>query len=410
VSQSKQKSPFSVNSVLIPGWLVLLGALNALAPLSIDMYLPALPAIEQNLLAPAGTIGLTLAAFFVGMAVGQLFYGPFSDRFGRKKPLYVGLALYVLASVACAASSTITELIVFRFLQALGGCAGPVIARAIVRDRCNARESARAFSMLTLVMGLAPILAPVLGGLLLTWVSWRWLFLVLSAFGVICLLSVHWRLEETHDTHAAEPLALGNVLRDYARLAVNRTFLGYTLSGGLGMAGMFAYITGSPFVFIELHHLSPQQYSLVFGANALALIAASQLNAQLLKRFDLTLILRRALWIPPAAGAALLLMSLLPAGLNANWWMLWGGIALFLAALGFISPNSVAAALATHGQQAGTASALMGSLQFVLATLTGTAVGLWHDGSSLPLAVIMTVCGVGAWLAHHFLVRSPHAS
>jgi len=413
MSQSNEKSSFSVNSVLIPGWLVLLGALNALAPLSIDMYLPALPAIEQNLLAPAGTIGLTLAAFFVGMAVGQLFYGPFSDRFGRKKPLYVGLALYVFASIACAASNTITELIVFRFLQALGGCAGPVIARAIVRDRCNARESARAFSMLTLVMGLAPILAPVLGGFLLTWVSWRWLFVVLSGFGVICLLSLHWRLEETHDAHAAEPLALGNVLRGYARLAVNRTFLGYTLSGGLGMAGMFAYITGSPFVFIELHHLSPQQYSLVFGANALALIAASQLNAQLLKRFDLTLILRRALWIPPVAGAALLLLSLLslsPDGPHASWWMLWGGIALFLAALGFISPNSVAAALATHGQQAGMASALMGSLQFVLATLTGTAVGLWHDGSSLPLAVIMTVCGVGAWLAHHFLVRPPHAS
>lgn len=392
---------------MIPGWLVLLGALTALGPLSIDMYLPALPAIEQNLQAPAGAIGLTLAAFFVGVALGQLFYGPVSDRFGRKKPLYFGLALYAIASIACACANTVTELIVFRFLQALGGCAGPVIARAIVRDRCGARESARAFSMLTLVMGLAPILAPMVGGSLLLWMGWRSLFLLLAAFGVICLVTLHWRLTETRGANATFSLTPTIVLRGYAGLLTNRTFLGYTLAGGLGMAGMFAYITGSPFVFIELHHLSPQQYSLVFGANALALITASQFNALLLKRTDLTLILRRALWGLPLAGAALLLLSLSPL---ADWRLLWACMLLFLATLGFVSPNSVAAALATHGQQAGMASALMGSLQFALATLTGAVVGLWHDGSSLPLATVMTLCGIGAWLAHRLLVRTAAAS
>jgi DHA1 family bicyclomycin/chloramphenicol resistance-like MFS transporter len=405
---SSENSSTPIASRLIPGWLILLGALTALGPMSIDMYLPALPAIEQDLSAP-GTVGLTLAAFFIGMTLGQLFYGPVSDRFGRKPPLYFGLVLYILASIACASANTITELIMLRFLQALGGCAGPVLARAIVRDRCSARESARAFSMLTLVMGLAPILAPVLGGWLLIMMGWRWLFAALAAFGVLCLLCLHWRLAETHQPlpYRQEPLRLGGVLRGYGRLAINPTFLGYTLSGGLVMAGMFAYITGSPYVFIELHHLSPQQYSMVFGANALTFVAASQINAQLLKRIDLTVILRRALWIPPLACAVLLLLSL---SVAANWWMLWIGIMLYMLALGFISPNSVAAALATHGQQAGMASALMGSLQFALATLVGAAVGFWHDGSSLPMAAVMTICGVGAWLAHRLLVRGVQPS
>jgi len=402
MSQSSENPSTPFASRFIPGWLILLGALTALGPMSIDMYLPALPAIEQDLAAPAGAVGLTLAAFFIGMALGQLFYGPISDRFGRKPPLYFGLALYILASLACATANTITELIALRFLQALGGCAGPVLARAIVRDRCSARESARAFSMLTLVMGLAPILAPVLGGWLLMVMGWRWLFAALLAFGATCLLCLHGWLTETHPPRPQEPLALGSVLRGYGRLAINPTFLGYTLSGGLVMAGMFAYITGSPYVFIELQQLSPQQYSMVFGANALTFIVASQINAQMLKRFDLTMILRRALWVPPLACAALLLLSL---SAGASWWMLWICIMLYMLALGFISPNSVAAALATHGQQAGMASALMGSLQFALATLAGAAVGLWHDGSSLPMAAVMTICGVGAWLAHRLLVH-----
>ncbi|HSC75543.1 MAG TPA: Bcr/CflA family multidrug efflux MFS transporter [Pseudomonadales bacterium] len=390
--------------VMIPGWLVLLGALTALAPLSIDMYLPALPVIEQGLMAPAGSISLTLAAFFVGMALGQLFYGPLSDRFGRKPPLYAGLALYVLASLGCMLADNITMLIMCRFLQALGGCAGAVIARAIVRDRCSANESARAFSMLMLVMGLAPILAPVFGGWLLVWVGWRWLFLALALFGAACMLVMHKRLEETHDTRHAEPLELGSVLKGYARLCRNRAFLGYTLSGGLGMAGMFAYITGSPFIFIELYHLSPQHYSLLFGSNALALITASQLNVWQLQRMSLTRLLRRTLWMPAIAATALLLLSFTP---WLTWWLLWIGFFVFVGSLGFINPNASAAALATHGQQAGMASALMGALQFGLATLSGSMVGLWHDGSSLPLVVIMMVCGVGAWLSHYCLIK-PH--
>ena len=394
--------PFT-HSALIPGWLVLLAALTALAPLSIDMYLPAFPAIEQGLAAPAGRISLTLAAFFIGMALGQLFYGPLSDRFGRKPPLYAGLLLYVVASLACMLVDNITALIVCRFFQALGGCAGAVIARAIVRDRCSASESARVFSMLMLVMGLAPILAPILGGELLLWASWRWLFLVLALFGVACLVLLHWRLQETHDTRHAEPLALGAVLRAYAKLCGNRAFLGYTLSGGLGMAGMFAYITGSPFIFIELYQLSPQHYSWLFGSNALGLIAASQLNAWLLQRVSFTRLLRFALWVPVLASVALLCLSLTP---WITWWLLWAGFFLFLASLGFISPNASAAALATHGQQAGMASALMGALQFGLATLSGSLVGVWHDGSCVPLATIMAVCGAGAWLAHRVLVPS----
>jgi DHA1 family bicyclomycin/chloramphenicol resistance-like MFS transporter len=402
MSQSNETPTGTSSSFRIPGWLILLGALTALGPLSIDMYLPALPAIGQGLAAPQGTVGLTLAAFFIGMALGQLFYGPVSDRFGRKKPLYFGLTLFAVASLGCALASTITELIVWRFLQALGGCAGPVIARAIVRDRCSAHESARAFSMLTLVMGLAPILAPLLGGWLLMLMNWRLLFAVLMMFGVACLAALFLKLAETRDTRHAEPLALGNVLRGYARLACNRDFLGYTLSGGLVLAGMFAYITGSPHVFIALSGLSPQQYSIVFGINALLFIAASQFNLFLLGRFDLTVILRRALWFSPLCCAALLWLAV--AGTD-NWWLLWACIALYMVALGFISPNAVAAALASHGQQAGMASALMGSLQFALATLAGAAVGIWHDETGVPMAAVMMACGGGAWLAHRVLVR-----
>lgn len=387
---------------LIPGWLVLLGALTALAPLSIDMYLPALPTIAQAIGAPEGRIGLTLAAFFIGMALGQLFYGPISDRFGRKKPLYVGLIIYVLASLGCMAATTLSELVVLRLLQALGGCAGGVIARAIVRDRCSAREMARAFSMLMLVMGLAPILAPIVGGWLLVWMDWRWLFFVLALFGAGCLAALFWRLPESHDPRRAEPLSLGNVLGGYVRLLGNRGFLGYILCGGFGMAGLFAYITGSPFLFIELYSLTPQQYSLVFGGTALVLVAAGQLNARLLQRVALSTLLRYAVCSSPLAGVMLLVLSQWP---GASWWMYWCALMLFTGGLGFITPNSTAAALATHGQQAGMASALLGSMQFLLATVSGTLVGLWHDGSSLPLAVVMLVCGACVWLSYFLLAR-----
>lgn len=380
--------------------LILLGAIIAIGPLSIDMYLPGFPAIEKSLDARPGSAEFTLAAFFIGMALGQLFYGPLSDRYGRRKPLMAGLAIYVAASLGCALTGNIGLLAVWRFLEALGGCAGLVVVRAVVRDRCSAREAARAFSMLMLVMGVAPILAPLAGGWVIAAWGWRAVFWLLAAFGVALLVAVQAGLTESRQ---AAPLSLrpGRVLGDYAGLLVSRGFIGYTLIGGLSFAGMFAYIAGSPFVVMELYGIPAEHYGWVFGCNALGLIGASQLNAYALKAAPPTLLLRRALWGPPLAGLALVGASL------AGWLplaALLGGLFVFIASLGYIGPNSTAAALASHGQQAGSASALMGAIQFALATAAGAAVGWFHDGTARPLLVVMGLCAVAAWLVDRWLV------
>lgn len=387
-----------------PVWLLILGALTAIGPLSIDMYLPAFAVLERDLAAAAGSAELTLAGFFIGMACGQLVWGPLSDRFGRKPPLYAGLALFALATLGCALSEDISALTAWRVLQALGGSAGMVIARAVVRDRCSARESARAFSSLILVMGLAPILAPIIGGWIVSALGWRAIFFLLLAFALICLLAIGFGLPESHDTRHESPLDAQRIARDYTGLLFNRAFLGYTLSSGLAMAGLFAYIAGSPFVLIQLDGISPQHFGWAFGINALGFVAASQLNARSLKNIAPTRMLRRALWLPAFAGLSL--AGLTFTGL-ATLTLTLLCLFVYVASLGFIAPNASASALATHGQRAGTASALMGALQFGLATLAGVGLSTLHDGSAAPLASLLAVCGVGAWLVHRWLVH-PH--
>jgi len=232
------------------------------------MYLPSFPEVERALAAPHGSIELTLACFFIGLTLGQLFYGPLSDRFGRKPPLYFGFALYTLASIGCALSGNVTMLWIFRFLQGMGGCAGIVMPMAIVRDRTTARESARAFSMLMLmlVMGLAPILAPLLGGWLLTSFGWRSIFVTLAIFGVLSLAAITFGLEESHDIKHELPLSLKTVADNYLYLLKNKSYLGFVFAGGLSMAGMFAYIAGSPFVLIDLYGIEPRHFGLFFLA------------------------------------------------------------------------------------------------------------------------------------------------
>ncbi|ALD92721.1 MFS transporter, DHA1 family, bicyclomycin/chloramphenicol resistance protein [Cupriavidus gilardii CR3] len=378
-----------------PLWLLICASLTALAPLSIDMYLPAFPTLAADLGVDIGSVQLTLGTFLVGLAIGQSFYGPVSDRFGRKAPLYVGLSLYVLASVACALAGDAQALMAWRFVQAAGGCAGMVMARAMVRDRLEAHESARAFSSLMLVMGLAPILAPILGGAILTALGWRAIFWVMAAVGAMILLLVHFRLEESLDPRRAIPLRLGEVFRNYGALLRDREFLGYSLCAGFAQSGMFAYIAGSPFVLIELHGIDPSHYGFVFGANAFGLIAMSQLNAALVRGRSLDRVLRLALAAPCAAGLLLALANL--AGV-ATLPVLLIGFFVYVAALGCIMPNASALSLAHQGHRAGTASALMGTLQFGMGTLAGTAVSLWHDGTALPLGVVMAIGGIGAVL------------
>jgi len=394
-----------MNAGRFPGWLVILGALTAIGPLSIDMYLPAFPRIEADLHAAAGPAELTLATFFVGMAAGQLFWGPISDRFGRKPPLYFALGLFAIASLGCALVQSAEALTGWRLLQALGGSAGMVITRAMVRDRCTAREAARAFSLLILVMGLAPILAPLLGGWVSETLGWRFIFLLLAAFAGALLLAVGFGLGESHhprhDTRHEPALHLGGVLVGYGGLFRNRAFLGYTLSGGFAMAGMFAYIAGSPFVFIQLGGIAAADFGWFFGANALGFVLASQVNARLLKTREPTWLLRRSLWVPLVAGVSVLAVT--AAGIFSLPLIL-AAVFVYVGSLGFIAPNASACALATHGQQAGAASALMGALQFGLATLAGVGISHFHDGSAVPLAAFMAVCGLAAFGTHRHLV------
>jgi DHA1 family bicyclomycin/chloramphenicol resistance-like MFS transporter len=387
-------------------WLVLLGTLTAVGPLATDMYLSAFLVMEQELAARPGAVEFSLASFFIGMAFGQLFYGPLSDRFGRRPPLLAGLAIFGFASVGCALADSVPALVAWRFLQAVGGCAGVVIARAVVRDRCAAREAARAFSLLILVFGLAPILAPLLGGWLVTVLGWRAIFALLALYGAGSLWAVYRLLPETHDTRHAPPLRLGRVLSDYGHLLASRSLLGYTLVSALAFAGMFAYIAGSPFVLMQLYGIPVEDFGWLFGLNALGFVVLSQVNAHLLKTMPLSMLLQRALWVPALAGLALALCA------AANWLplpLVQIGFFLYVASLGFIGPNATAAALATHGQLAGTASALMGAVQFVMATLAGALVGLGHDGTATPLMGLMGLCGVGAWLVHRWLAGPTEA-
>ena len=387
-----------------PSLFLILGSLTAIAPLSIDMYLPSFPAIGADMGADGGAVQFTLAAFFIGLALGQAFYGPIADRFGRKPPLYGGMALYTLATLGCALSTSIEMLTFFRFIQALGGCAGMVIPRAIVRDHFEAQGAARAFSLLMLVMGIAPILAPIFGGWLLTVSSWRGIFWCLISYGLISLLTIHFGLKETHAADPSRPLHPITTLRGYASLCTDRSFIGNVMIGGLAQSGLFAYIAGSPFVVIELWHIPANHFGWVFGSNAFAYIAASQINARLLRKHSVDSILRIAIRMPACFGLVLLFSG--ATGMGGLPLLLFGLFG-FMASLGFISPNATANALAKQGHRAGLASALMGTLQFSLATLASSAIGLLNAQSALPMTSIMALCGISAWLLHRALTEAP---
>ena len=388
------------------GTITLLGLLTALTPLSVDMYLPALPSLVQEFSAKEGHVQLSLASFFLGLAIGQAFYGPISDRFGRKLPLYAGLVLFVLASAGCAVTTSIDQLIVLRFLQALGVCSSQVIARAVVRDLFEAHEAVRVFSLLVLVMGVGPVLAPILGGQILIWLGWRAIFWLHASVGFIGLAASLLRLPETLRPETARRLAIRDVLRGYYELLTDKAFIGYALTGGLGMAGMFAYIVGSPFVFIELFHVRPDRFGFFFGANAIGLIAASQANIRLTRRLDGDKVIGRVLAVQTAACVLLIMTTWTgTAGLPVTAALLF----VYVALLGFLYPNTTALALAPHGHRAGSASALLGTLQFTLAATAASLVGAVNNGIAMPMAAVLGACGISAFVLYHCLVsrKSP---
>jgi len=319
-----------------------------------------------------------------------LFYGPISDRFGRKPPLYFGFALYALGAAGCALASSMPALTLMRVVQALGGSAGFVIGRAIVRDRCEPHEAARAFSLLMMIAALGPVLAPVAGGFVVTHFGWRGTFVFQVALGLVLLAATHFALRESRPESAVTPLNLASVLRTYVRLCKDRVLVGYSMVGGFGMGALFSYVTGAPTVLTQRYELSPQQFGLLIGLNGLAFMTASRLNMIALRTMGPRQILGRYVWMPVLLGAALLaLTSLWPVPL----WMVVALQLSFFVTVGRVTPHVAALALAPHGAEAGAASALMGALQSSLAMLNGFAVATFNDGTVSTLAAIMTAGG-----------------
>ncbi|MCU1728425.1 multidrug effflux MFS transporter [Pseudomonas sp. 7P_10.2_Bac1] len=370
--------------------ILILGALSAFGPLAIDFYLPGFPAMALAFATDETHIQLTLAVYFLGLSIGQLVYGPIADRFGRRIPLLVGVGLFTLGSFACAFAPTLDWLIGARFVQALGGCAGIVLSRAIVSDKCDAVGSAKVFSQLMLVMGLAPILAPMLGGLMVNLYGWQSIFIALTCFSVLAAVAVALGLPESLPANVPRQ-PLSGALRQYGRLLKEREFLGHALTGGIAMAGMFAYIAGSPFVFIKLYGVPAEHYGWLFGSNAAGFILVAQLNSRLLAKRGPAFLLARTVWVYLAAGVALLGVSALH---TEQLWPLLIPLFICIASLGCIIPNAAACAMNGQGARAGSASAMMGFLQFSVAAGAASLVGVLHDGSAMPMAMVITLCGV----------------
>jgi DHA1 family bicyclomycin/chloramphenicol resistance-like MFS transporter len=392
-----KQSTVSVRLILI------LGAISAFAPLSIDMYLPGFGAIGREFGASAESVQWTLSAFFIGLAAGQFLYGPLADHFGRKPPLALGLVLYILASIGCGLAPNIETLIAMRVLQAFGGSAGVVIAQAMVRDLFEPQVGARVLSRLWLVFGAAPIIAPTVGAWVVHVASWRAVFWILAAIGIVCLLATTLLLDETRPRREGRPpLALGPVLRDYGYLLTERRFMGYAAPVALAHASVLAYVTAAPFVLIQLYGVTPVQFALLFALNAGALVASAQWNVHLLHKHSATTLLARATLVPPIVGLALIALTATRAG---GVSALMVALFVYMTMMSIIRPNATACALADHPERAGTASSLIGCLQFLIGTLAGAFMGLIHDGTAKPMAIALTLLTTAGFVLHRWLTR-----
>lgn len=367
---------------------LILGGLTATPPLAMDMYLPALPEVTDSLHAPATTVQLTLTACLAGMALGQLLIGPMSDRWGRRRPLLLGLAVYILATALCALAPNVETLIALRLVQGLAGSAGIVIARAVVRDLYDGDAMARFFSTLMLISGVAPIIAPLIGGQILRVTDWRGVFVVLTVIGVGLLAIVWVRLPETLTPADRHGGGIGETLRAMRGLLTDRVFMGYVLAGGFAFAALFAYISASPFVIQEIYGASPQTFSLLFGVNSVGLVIAGQINGKVLVgRVSLDKVFAVGLAIVTLSATALLLMS---TGVFGDVGLVPVAVALFvlMSAMGITLPNSQTLALMRVRRAAGSASALMGTSSFLIGAIASPLVGIAGEDTAVPMAVV----------------------
>lgn len=365
--------------------VLVLGLLTALGPLTIDMYLPSLPKITEDLSATAASVQLTLTGTLLGLGLGQLLVGPLSDALGRRLPLLAGIGVHVLASVLCVLAPNLAVLGTLRVLQGLGAAAASVVAMAMVRDLFTGQAAARLFSRLMLVVGVAPILAPTVGGLVLNWTSWRGVFVLLTLIGVAIMTVAALVVPETLPAAARSEGGVAGTVRSYASLFTDRAYVGLILVTGLSMAALFAYVAGSTFVFQDQYGLSEQQFALVFAIGAVGLIGATQLNVRLLRRWTSQQILSGALLAGLAGGLVLLVLAATGiGGLTGVLLPLW----FVLAMVGLTMPNAPAIALSRHGEAAGTAAALLGAVQCGVGALAAPVVGmLGNDAAAMAIVV-----------------------
>lgn len=371
--------------------ILILGLLSAIGPFSIDMYLPGFPTIATDLHTTVDYVAYSLSSFFIGICIGQLICGPLLDRFGRKRPLYVGLVIYILASLGCAISNSVELLIGFRFVQALGGCVGMVAPGAIVRDSFPANENAKIFSLLILILGVSPIIAPTVGSYLIAALGWHSVFILLATITALLLVAVIFLLPETRQPDPSMSLKPQPILNSFLFVVKQPQFFTYAFSGAIAAAGLFAYLAGSPFVFMKIHNVSEQHYGWIFGIVAAGLITSSQLNNVLLKKYNSQQIIKTVLWVQTSVGLLLCIGSIFDL---LNLYSIIGLIFLFLSCQGFSFPNSSALSLAPFTKEAGSASALMGALQMGFGALASALVGFINNGTTLPMTGVMAGCAL----------------
>lgn len=373
---------------------MVLGALCTISPFSIDMYLPGFPEMARDLKTPIANIQLSLTSYLVGIAIGQLFYGPLLDKYGRKKPLFVGLGIYVLASIGCALSQSVENLIVMRFLQAIGGCAGMVSAQAIVRDIFPVGKTAQVLSLLTLVIAVSPMIAPTVGGYVTAFYNWHWVFIILAILTVLIWIGAVLILPKGAEPDHEVSLKPTKVWKNYGLVLQNRQFLVYMLVGGLAGAAPFAYIASSADVFMNIYQVSEQTYGWIFGILAFGMIGSTQLNHYLLRKYKSQQIIHFSLHYQVFTGF-LLVIGIYSQLLDV--YTLVGLMFLFLTAHGLNSPNTAALSLAPFSRNAGSASALLGSMRMAMGGVVSAIISLFHNGTAMPMVMGMAACAVAGF-------------
>ena len=367
--------------------ILILGSLSTISPFAIDMYLPAFPEIATALHTSTAKISLSIASYFAGLAAGQLFYGPLLDRFGRKRPLSVGLILFMASSLLCLGSRSVEWLVAMRFVQALGGCAAQVAAMAMVRDFFPVHETAKIISLLILILGVSPLMAPTVGSFVALHLGWQWVFVILGSFALLNLLVCYWRLPEGHEPDRSVSLQLPPILRNYAEVLKEPQFITFALSGAFAFSGLLVYVAGSPILFMEVFHVSARTFGIIFAGLSVGFIGSNQVNVLLLRKFTSQQIFQGALWVQCPASLLFLI------GTIFGWFGLGITLALLfvsLSTLGLAYPNAAALALSPFERNIGSASAMLGFLQIGVSGLASASIGIFDSHRMLPVVLIMS--------------------